>query len=326
MAVAGVVLMRRPPPRRGQRDPAVAAVYFVYNAGYWLPFGGGTPGPRFLIPALPVPRARPRRPPTAACPPSRSGWRSPRRSSCWPARITFPLIGEQGTGDWADFVEDGRLEHTVLTALRSDQRLARDSLRVLAAIAVAVVARRPGDPADPVQDYRLAVPRRGGLGLRLRARRPQSPDEISPLNRRQHVRALADRRRARCCRSLTLTLLRVREGRTQPKSQGRLRPRARPRPGLAFDEPHLVDDQSGQLAGGERQALDRPPRRACLRRPLGQPEVEDHRPHAVVAAAARTVAASGKVSMSLDQIQIQAGLVLARPLTMSGKPSVDQSR
>ena len=32
---------------------AVAAVYFLYNAGYWLPFGGGTPGPRFLIPTLP---------------------------------------------------------------------------------------------------------------------------------------------------------------------------------------------------------------------------------------------------------------------------------
>ena len=32
---------------------AIAAAYFIYNSGYWLPFGGGTPGPRFLIPALP---------------------------------------------------------------------------------------------------------------------------------------------------------------------------------------------------------------------------------------------------------------------------------
>ena len=40
-------------PRRGEHDPAVAAVYFIYNSGYWLPYGGGTPGPRFLIPALP---------------------------------------------------------------------------------------------------------------------------------------------------------------------------------------------------------------------------------------------------------------------------------
>ena len=37
-----------------QRDVgALAVAYFIYNAGYWLPFGGGSPGPRFLIPALP---------------------------------------------------------------------------------------------------------------------------------------------------------------------------------------------------------------------------------------------------------------------------------
>ena len=54
MAVVGVVLMRR----RGHRAEAwtiaaVAIAYFVYNIGYWQPYGGGTPGPRFLIPALP---------------------------------------------------------------------------------------------------------------------------------------------------------------------------------------------------------------------------------------------------------------------------------
>ena len=27
--------------------------FLVYNAGYYLPFGGGSPGPRFLIPMLP---------------------------------------------------------------------------------------------------------------------------------------------------------------------------------------------------------------------------------------------------------------------------------
>ena len=27
--------------------------YLLYNSGYWLPFGGGTPGPRFLVVTLP---------------------------------------------------------------------------------------------------------------------------------------------------------------------------------------------------------------------------------------------------------------------------------
>ena len=44
--------------RRGRRrEAALAAVltlaFVVYNAGYATPFGGGTPGPRFLIPMLP---------------------------------------------------------------------------------------------------------------------------------------------------------------------------------------------------------------------------------------------------------------------------------
>jgi hypothetical protein len=40
-----------------RREAAVAAVicaaFIVYNSGYATPFGGGTPGPRFLIPLLP---------------------------------------------------------------------------------------------------------------------------------------------------------------------------------------------------------------------------------------------------------------------------------
>jgi hypothetical protein len=32
---------------------AIAVLFLLYNAGYYLPFGGWTPGPRFLLPALP---------------------------------------------------------------------------------------------------------------------------------------------------------------------------------------------------------------------------------------------------------------------------------
>jgi hypothetical protein len=57
MAIAGVVALRR---HRGGRHRAeattiiaIAVAYLLYNAGYWLPLGGGSPGPRFLIPILP---------------------------------------------------------------------------------------------------------------------------------------------------------------------------------------------------------------------------------------------------------------------------------
>ena len=47
MAVVGVVSIKR----RGWRAEAnvvlaIAIAFFVYNSGYWLPLGGGSPGPR----------------------------------------------------------------------------------------------------------------------------------------------------------------------------------------------------------------------------------------------------------------------------------------
>ncbi|MGH2954945.1 MAG: hypothetical protein ACRDK9_13205 [Solirubrobacterales bacterium] len=117
MAVVGVVLMYR----RGHRAPAVtiaavALAYFLYNCGYWQPFGGGTPGPRFLVPCLPflalgLAFAYRRFPATTlalAVP-----------SALWmlAASLTYPLIGEQGTALWVEYIGDGRLEHTLLSVL-----------------------------------------------------------------------------------------------------------------------------------------------------------------------------------------------------------------
>ncbi|MGH2922567.1 MAG: hypothetical protein ACRDKH_00855, partial [Solirubrobacterales bacterium] len=116
-ALAGVVLMKR----AGRRPEAyvigaIALAYFVYNAGYWLPFGGGSPGPRFLIPALPfvalgLAFAYRRLPATTLA------LAIPSLLFMGAAAISFPLIGDQGPGEWADFIEDGHLEHTVLTVL-----------------------------------------------------------------------------------------------------------------------------------------------------------------------------------------------------------------
>ena len=54
VAVAGLV----PLWRRGLRRAAIlvgslALAFILYNAAYWIPFGGDTPGPRFLVPLLP---------------------------------------------------------------------------------------------------------------------------------------------------------------------------------------------------------------------------------------------------------------------------------
>lgn len=57
LAAAGVVALARDRGGRHRAEAlvvaAIALAYFVYNAGYWLPLGGGSPGPRFLFPVLP---------------------------------------------------------------------------------------------------------------------------------------------------------------------------------------------------------------------------------------------------------------------------------
>ena len=116
MALAGAVAMRRGHRAESNVICAVAGVYFLYNSGYWLPFGGGTPGPRFLIPMLPFLALG-----------LAVAWRR------WPAQtlalaipsvvymgaaaITHPLIGEESTATWAERIYRGELEHTLLTAV-----------------------------------------------------------------------------------------------------------------------------------------------------------------------------------------------------------------
>ena len=157
MAVVGVVLMRR----RGHRAEAntilaIAAVYFIYNAGYWLPFGGGTPGPRFLIPALPFLAIglafAYRRLPALTL-----GLAIPSALFMVVGSMTYPLIGKQGTGTWADWLVEGKLEHTVLTAFGvTNAWLA--AAPFAAAVVTAIVLAVRATPATSLSDFRVAVP------------------------------------------------------------------------------------------------------------------------------------------------------------------------
>jgi len=158
MGIAGTLAMRR----RVHRAEAnvilvIAALYFLYDAGYWLPFGGGTSGPRFLIPTLPFLALG-----------LAVAWRR------WPAHtlalaipsavfmlaaaLTHPLIGEESTSTWVDRLHDGELEHTVLTAFGvHDAWLAM--VPVLAAVGAAVALAAAATPRMRVGDLR------GPLGL-----------------------------------------------------------------------------------------------------------------------------------------------------------------
>ena len=52
-AAAGLVLLARTHRAEAVVCAAVAAVFLFANCGYYLPYGGSSPGPRFLVPMLP---------------------------------------------------------------------------------------------------------------------------------------------------------------------------------------------------------------------------------------------------------------------------------
>ena len=116
-ALVGVFLMYRDSRRAEARTIlGVAAIYLIYAAGYWLPFGGGTPGPRFLIPMLPflalgLPWAWRRIPATTLALGTVSA------TVMIIATVTFPLVGQDGLGRWWARLSQGKFLQTVFTAL-----------------------------------------------------------------------------------------------------------------------------------------------------------------------------------------------------------------
>jgi hypothetical protein len=52
-AVVGLPLLARRARREAFLVGGIVAAVLLYNAAYYLPFGGGSPGPRFLVPILP---------------------------------------------------------------------------------------------------------------------------------------------------------------------------------------------------------------------------------------------------------------------------------
>jgi hypothetical protein len=233
MAVVGVFLMRRRHRAEANTILAIAAIYFIYNSGYWLPFGGGTPGPRFLIPALPflaigLAYAYRRLPAVTL------GMAIPSAVFMVVGTLTYPLIGKQGIGTWADWLVQGRLEHTVLTAFGvTNAWLALAPF--FAAILIAIVLAVRATPATLFADYRLAVPAVLGWACVSALAPTLASSEIGPFNR-GNTSVLWLIAAGVLLSLLTLTAFRLREGRTQPMSQAAAREPSLG-PGLALDEP-----------------------------------------------------------------------------------------
>jgi len=117
MGAIGTVLLYK----RGKRAEAltiggICACYLLYNSGYYLPFGGGFMGPRFLDTTLPF----------LACPIGIALKRFPAPTIALAgvsiattviATITHPLVGyENETVTWMHFLSQGLFQPTIASA------------------------------------------------------------------------------------------------------------------------------------------------------------------------------------------------------------------
>jgi hypothetical protein len=120
VAVAGIVVLYR----RNRRPEAlviaaVGVLYLLYNAGYFLPFGGGSPGPRYLTPTLPflavaLAAAFRRFPGPALALAAASA------TTYIAATLTHPLVGyESETGVWSRFLSKGFFQPTIVSAVHA---------------------------------------------------------------------------------------------------------------------------------------------------------------------------------------------------------------
>ena len=157
LALAGLVLLHR----RGLRAEtwvigAIFLVYLTYNSGYWLPFGGGSPGPRFLVPvlpflAIPLALAWKRWPATAL------GLAAASTVLMATATMTLPLLGNDDIGYWAEIVGMASFEHTLASVAGLDNGWVALAPFLLVLLAAAVLAARATGPVEWRSRERLAA-------------------------------------------------------------------------------------------------------------------------------------------------------------------------
>lgn len=134
---------------------AVTAAYYLYNSGYWLPMGGGSPGPRFLIPTLPF-LALALAPAWRRHPGTTLALAIPSALTMIAATVTYPLIGPGATDEWTTRIGQARFQHTILSVLGLDNGWVAIAPVLLAFLAAAVLAARATPTLAWHRERRLA--------------------------------------------------------------------------------------------------------------------------------------------------------------------------
>ena len=248
---------------------AVGIAYFIYNAGYWLPFGGGSPGPRFLIPVLPF-LALGLAPAYRRLPALTLALAIPSVILMLAGALTFPLIGDNGTGTWANQLGSGALEHTVLSVLGVQNgwlAVAPLLAAVAAAIAFAVLAT----PRPRAGDVRPALAALLGWATISVVGPSVAGDPIVPLDDGRSGPHPGGGGGGRVGGSVA--------GASLPGAPRRPCGRAPDLAWLGGRRADLVDDQVVAISAGDPEAGDRATGRSLPRGAADAVGVEDHAAH-----------------------------------------------
>ena len=125
-AIGDVLLYRRGKRAEALTIGGICLCYVGYNSGYYLPFGGGFMGPRFLTTMLPF-LAVPLGSPSSASPGPTIALAAVSIATTVIATITHPLIGyENEAVVWTRYLSKGFFQPTIATRLRPRARLGRD--------------------------------------------------------------------------------------------------------------------------------------------------------------------------------------------------------
>jgi hypothetical protein len=138
------------------------------------------------------------------------------------AALTYPLLGDAGTATWIDWLLDGSLEHTVLSAVGvTNAWLA--VLPVLVALAAAIAFAARATPRVTLGSVRAALYAVLAWSLVSIVGPTVAGDPVTPLSRGSAALALVAV--AAAASAATLLALRWREGRAnRPAGQVRAEP------------------------------------------------------------------------------------------------------
>ena len=120
LGAIGIALLRRRFPAEAVLAAAVVAIFLAYNAGYRLsfggPFGGDSPGPRFLIAVLPF-LIFPVGLAARALPGVTAALLGTSAAAMVLATVTEPMVGAHETNRWLSDLRHGEFTHTVVATL-----------------------------------------------------------------------------------------------------------------------------------------------------------------------------------------------------------------